>query len=123
MNNDVFITGVTEKYPEELLDGRINAEANVIGCIVSDMLLIEDSNIDSSKFITKDARLIFSIIKILREKKCMVFDDVSVLTYIKGDIILWLNLMISNTELGVLHLLVIRSFQILLTVLIVLLVV
>lgn len=86
MNSDVFIIGITEKYPAELLEGRINAEANVIGCIVSDMLLIEDSNIDSSKFITKDARLIFSIIKILREKKCMVFDDVSVLTYIKGDI-------------------------------------
>lgn len=86
MNNDVFITGVTEKYPSELLEGRINAEANVIGCMVSDMLLAEDTNIDSSKFITKDARLIFNIIKILRSKKCSVFDEVSVLTYIKDDI-------------------------------------
>ena len=86
MSNDAFITGVKEKYPSELLEGRINAEANVIGCMVSDMLLAEDTNIDSSKFITKDARLIFNIIKILRSKKCSVFDEVSVLTYIKDDI-------------------------------------
>lgn len=86
MDRDVFITGVTEKYPSELLEGRVNAEANVIGCMISDMLLAEDTHIDSSKFITKDARLIFSIIKILRDKKCSVFDDVSVLTYINEDI-------------------------------------
>ena len=86
MDKNVFITGVTEKYPSELLEGRVNAEANVIGCMISDMLLAEDTHIDSSKFITKDARLIFSIIKILRDKKCSVFDDVSVLTYINGDI-------------------------------------
>lgn len=84
--SNIFITGVEEKYPSELLEGRINAEANVIGCMVSDMLLAEDTNIDSSKFITKDARLIFNIIKILRSKKCSVFDEVSVLTYIKDDI-------------------------------------
>lgn len=86
MNKEVFIPGVTEKYPEELLDGRVNIEANVIGCMVGDMLLAEDTNIDSSKFITKDARLIFGIIKTLREKKCAVFDEVSVLTYVSDDV-------------------------------------
>ena len=65
MSNDVFISGVKEKYPAELLEGRLNIEANVIGCMVSDMLLAEDTNIDASKFITKDARLIFGIIKTL----------------------------------------------------------
>ena len=85
MSNDVFVTGVKEKYPSELLERRANIEANIIGCMVSDMLLAEDTNIDSSKFITKDARMIFNIIKILREKKCAVFDEVSVLTYINED--------------------------------------
>ena len=84
--NNVFIPGVKDKYPSELLDGRINIEANVIGCMVSDMLLAEDTNIDSSKFLTKDARLIFGIIKTLREKRCSVFDEVSVLTYVPEDI-------------------------------------
>lgn len=86
MNKDVFIPGVIEKYPEELLDGRLNIEANVIGCMVGDMLLAEDTNIDSSKFITKDARLIFGILKTLREKKCAVFDEVSVLTYASEEV-------------------------------------
>ena len=86
MSNDVFIAGVKEKYPSELLEGRVNIEANVIGCMVSDMLLAEDTNIDSSKFLTKDARLIFSVIKVLRQKKCAVFDEVSVLTYAKEDV-------------------------------------
>ena len=75
MNNDVFISGVKEKFPAELLDGRVNVEANVIGCMISDMFLAEDTNIDGSKFITKNARLIFGIIKTLREKKCTVFDE------------------------------------------------
>ena len=61
-----------------MTDGIIafNIEGNIIGCMVSDMLLAEDTNIDSSKFITKDARLIFNIIKILRDKKCAVFDEI-----------------------------------------------
>lgn len=86
MSNDVFISGVKEKFPSELLEGRVNIEANVIGCMIGDMLLAEDTNIDGSKFITKDARLIFGIVKTLREKKCAVFDEVSVLTYINEDV-------------------------------------
>lgn len=86
MSKNIFIPGVNEKYPKELLEGRVNVEANVIGCMVSDMLLAEDTNIDSSKFVTKDARLIFGIIKTLREKKCSVFDEVSVLTYVPEEI-------------------------------------
>jgi hypothetical protein len=86
MNNDMFIAGVKEKYPSELLEGRVNIEANVIGCMVSDMLLAEDTNLDASKFLTKDARLIFNVIKALRAKKCAVFDEVSVLTYVKDDV-------------------------------------
>ena len=86
MANNVYITGITEKIPKELLEGRVNIEANVIGSMVNDMLLVEDTNVDSSKFITKDARLIYGILKTLREKKCTVFDEVSVLTYISEDV-------------------------------------
>ena len=86
MKNDIYVSGVLDKYPEELLNNRVNIEANVIGCMVNDMLLVEDTNIDGSKFITKDARLIYSIIKTLRDKKCTVFDEVSILTYISEDV-------------------------------------
>ena len=86
MSSNVYISGVTSTIPKELLEGRVNIEANVIGSMVNDMLLVEDTNIDSSKFITKDARLVYEILKTLREKKCTVFDEVSVLTYISEDV-------------------------------------
>ena len=86
MSDNVYISGVTDTIPKELLEGRVNIEANVIGAMVNDMLLVEDTNIDSSKFLTKDARLIYEILKTLREKKCTVFDEVSVLTYISEDV-------------------------------------
>ena len=66
--SDIYISGVTDKIPKELLDGRVNIEANVIGSMVNDMLLVEDTNIDSSKFLTKDARLVYGILQTLREK-------------------------------------------------------
>ena len=81
MNNDIYITGVTETIPKELLEGRTNIEANVIGSMLNDMLLVEDTNIDASKFLTKDGRFIYGLLKVLRDKKCSVFDEVSVLTY------------------------------------------
>lgn len=84
--NNLYISGVTDTIPKELLDGRINVEANIIGSMVNDMLLVEDTNIDSSKFLTRDARLIYGILKILREKKCAIFDEVSVLTYMSDDV-------------------------------------
>ena len=86
MNDNVYISGVTDTIPKELLEGRVNIEANVIGAMVNDILLVEDTNIDSSKFLTKDARLIYGILKTLRAKKCAVFDEVSVLTYISDDV-------------------------------------
>lgn len=86
MSDDMYISGVLDKFPKELLTKRINVEANVVSCMVNDVLLAEDTNIDSSKFITKDARLIYNIVKILRDKKCAVFDEVSYLTYVPEDI-------------------------------------
>lgn len=84
--SNVYISGVTDTIPKELLEGRINVEANVVGCMVNDMLLVEDTNIDGSKFLTKDARLVYSILQTLRQKKVTVFDEVSVLTYINEDV-------------------------------------
>ena len=84
--SNLYISGVTDTIPKELLEGRINVEANVIGSMVNDMLLVEDTNLDSSKFLTRDARLVYGILKTLREKKCAIFDEVSVLTYATDDV-------------------------------------
>lgn len=86
MSNNVYISGVTDTIPSELLEGRINIEANVVGSMINDMLLVEDTNIDSSKFLTKDARFIYGILKSLRDKKCAICDEVAVLTYTSPEI-------------------------------------
>lgn len=84
--NNLYITGVEQKYPKELLEGRVNIEANVIACMIDDMLLADDTNIDGTKFITRDARLIYSIISALRAKKVSVFDEVSIMTYVSEEL-------------------------------------
>ena len=38
------------------------------------------------EILTRDARLVYGILKTLREKKCSVFDEVSVLTYVTDDV-------------------------------------
>lgn len=50
------------------------------------MLLVDDLTIDLKSFLTKDARLIFAILRILRQNKCVVCDEVSVLTYVPENI-------------------------------------
>lgn len=79
--SNIFIDGIEEKYPEVLLSKRVNCEANVIGCLAKDMLLYDDGNLNVDTFITRDGRFLFCLIKLLREKKVSVFDEVSILTY------------------------------------------
>ena len=38
MSNNIYISGVTSTIPKELLEGRVNIEANIIGSMVNDML-------------------------------------------------------------------------------------
>lgn len=41
-----FLTGVKEKYPAQLLKGRIQNEGNVISCFFKDMLLLDDTTFE-----------------------------------------------------------------------------
>ena len=58
INKQQFISGVTDKYPAELLEFRVNIEANIIACIFKDPDLISDINFTSASFKTKDARFL-----------------------------------------------------------------
>ena len=49
INISEFITGVKEKYPAQLLKGRIEYEGNVISCFFKDMLLLDDTTFDLGK--------------------------------------------------------------------------
>lgn len=80
MKKDVFITGITEKYPSELLEGRISIEGNVIASLWKDCLLIDECELETKDFITKDGAYYFALAKNLRQKGFSSFDEVTVLS-------------------------------------------
>lgn len=91
MDRNIFVKGVKEKYPKELLDNRITIEGNVIACIWKDPLLIDEVKLSKDDFITKDGRFLFSLAKNLRRKHLNVLDEVSVLSNSTEEVIEKLN--------------------------------
>lgn len=84
----VFISGVKEKYDKpELLEKRLEIEANVISSIYSDLLLLDDCNLDPTSFLTKDGRFYFSLAQDIRNKKFYVIDEVTILSNSKDKVV------------------------------------
>jgi len=79
-NKNDFIVGVWDKYPVEFFDKRREIEANTIGCIAKDLLLLDDSMLKVTDYVTKDGRFLFSLLKGLRDKGYTIADEVTVLT-------------------------------------------
>ena len=42
IDKSLFVEGVPEKYPEQLLDGRLSIEGNVLACLFSEPTLYDD---------------------------------------------------------------------------------
>lgn len=87
MANQEFVIGIEEKYPKELLKGRTNVEAMVVGCLWKDIILLDDVLLTKDNFITKDGRMLFQIADKLRRQGLNVLDEVSVITSLKPDIL------------------------------------
>ena len=77
-----FVTGVTEQYPEELLENRLTIEGNLLSALYADVTLYDDicSNINVESFLSRHGKLLFGVVKYLREKKFNVIDEVTVLS-------------------------------------------
>lgn len=86
MDKNNFIIGVCDKYKEELLEKRVEIEGNTIGCIAGDLLLLDDSMLKPTDYITKDGRFLFSLLKNLRDRGCTVADEVTILTNTSEDV-------------------------------------
>ena len=83
---DVFIAGVKEKYPKEVLEGRLTVEVNVIACCCIDPLLIDECDFKSTDFITSDGTFYYSLAKQLRKQGYTVFDEVTILSSVSENI-------------------------------------
>ena len=81
-----FISGITEKYPKEILEGRLTVEGNVIGCIFQDSLLLDECDFKSTDFITSDGNFYYSLAKRIRTQGYTVLDEVTILSSVSENI-------------------------------------
>ena len=65
MSDIKYVKGIA--YPKELLNQRLTTEGNVIGCLWKDLLLIDETKLKTTDFITEDGRFYFNIANKLRE--------------------------------------------------------
>ena len=87
MNKNQFISGTYDQYDPKLLESRMVEEGNICGCLLKDLTLYDDCGLEDKDFITKSGRLIFRIGKVLRDKKCNNFDEITFLSNIKSSVI------------------------------------
>lgn len=76
---DNFLSG-SEKYPKELLEGRVSVEGNVIASIYKDILLLDETELTSKDFITEDGVFYFGLAKLIRDRGFNVIDEVTILS-------------------------------------------
>lgn len=76
-----FLSG-SEKYPDELLEGRKTVEGNVIACLAKDILLIDETALEYNNFITEDGAFYFGLIKNIRDKGYNSLDETTILSNI-----------------------------------------
>lgn len=87
IKKDLFISGVTEKYDEKLLEGRVETEGNLIACFVRDLTLLCDSKVSSDQFLSKDGRFYFSLINYINKKGFQRIDEVTILSNANSDVV------------------------------------
>lgn len=86
MKDDPFLMGVKEKYPKEILEGRIPIEGNVIACLMKDITLFDDTTLTRDCFITKDGTFYFNLIQFIRTKGYTALDEVTILSNVSEDV-------------------------------------
>lgn len=85
--DDIFLKGIKEKYPEELLEGRLAIEGNCISSLFLDILLLDENNLKKEMFVTRDGRFYFNLLRHLRDKGINTVDEVSILSNCSDQVI------------------------------------
>lgn len=77
MDKQQFISGVFDLYDERLFQNSLITEGNVVGVLLSDLTLYDDCGFESTDFMTKHGRMLFTIGKQLRDKGLSNFDEIT----------------------------------------------
>lgn len=86
MDRNQFINGVFDMYNEKLLESRLTEEGNICGCLLNDLTLYDDCGLSSNDFITRSGRMLFTIGKQIRDKRCHTFDEITFLSNTNEDL-------------------------------------
>lgn len=78
---------MNKKYSEVITKGRKTIEANVIGCLFKDILLVKEYNIKDKDFVSEEGKFYFGIIKSLSEKNVSEVTDTDIRMTVSDDII------------------------------------
>lgn len=78
MSDIKYVKGIA--YPKELLNQRLTTEGNVIGCLWKDLLLIDETKLKTTDFITEDGRFYFNIANKLRECKYNSIEEIDIIS-------------------------------------------
>ena len=86
MDKNQFISGTFDIYDSRLLESRLIEEGNICGCLLNDLTLYDDCGLSSNDFITKSGRMLFTIGKMIRDKKFHTFDEITFLSNANDDL-------------------------------------
>ena len=86
MDKNQFIVGTFDSYDERLLETRLVEEGNVCGCLLKELTLYDDCGLSVKDFLTKSGRVLFSIGKEIRDKRCHTFDEITFLSNTNEDL-------------------------------------
>lgn len=62
--SDIYVHGL--KYPDKLRQDRVRIESSVVGCLLLDPVLLDESGLSEHGFMTLDARFFFRVVKEIR---------------------------------------------------------
>lgn len=92
MSDEIWIRGVEDKYPAELLNGRLNAECNAIGLIFNDPLILDETNLTTQDFLSIDGRFYYGVACQLKKLGINEFSEVAILSNLEQKVLDQFNL-------------------------------
>lgn len=76
-----------KKYPKSVMDGRKSIEANVLGCLFNDILLVKEYKIKNSDFVSEEGKFYYDIVKHLSDKSILEPTDTDIRLLCSDDVI------------------------------------
>ena len=86
-----FISGTFEKIDKRLLSNRMTEEGNVVSCLLQNLTYYDDCCLESKSFLTTSGRMLFSIGKQIRDKGFSTFDEITMISNLKEDVLAKVN--------------------------------